>query len=382
MPEAQARRRRRRAGTGRARAPGGGLRRRVRVRFLGLRPRDEELRIVAGAEAGLLSSDWENLPHSAVEALSVGVPVVSTAVGGVPEVVSDGENGLLVPPGDPDDARGRDPPHPGGAGLRDRLAAAAKPSVERAVERVVYGRLEALLAEAATMSERPRVLFVGARATACRCRRGSRRSGTRSSSELDYRVIGAATRTAAGRATTVPACAPLRPRQLDGLLFYLAAAAPRARASFRVPAGGDLRVRSVLGAAALAGRALAGRRSPVIVEVHGDWRTFARLYGSPARRLIGPSQTASRAYAVRRADATRAVSDVHRGPRRGDARGAADARLHGVQRPLGVRRTSRRLRCPNGRRCLFVGALEAYKNIEGLAAAWRLVADGCPRRGS
>jgi hypothetical protein len=72
-----------------------------RVRFLGLRTRDETLRIVAGAEAGLLSSDWENLPHSAVEALSVGVPVLSTAVGGVPEVVTDGENGLLVPPGDP-----------------------------------------------------------------------------------------------------------------------------------------------------------------------------------------------------------------------------------------------------------------------------------------
>ena len=35
----------------------------------------------------LLSSDWENLPHSAVEALSVGVPVVATSVGGVPEVV-------------------------------------------------------------------------------------------------------------------------------------------------------------------------------------------------------------------------------------------------------------------------------------------------------
>ena len=46
-------------------------------------------------------SAWENLPHAAVEALSVGTPVVSTAVGGVPEVVRDGENGLLVPPNDP-----------------------------------------------------------------------------------------------------------------------------------------------------------------------------------------------------------------------------------------------------------------------------------------
>ena len=109
---------------------------------------DETLRIVAGADAGLLSSDWENLPHSAVEALSVGVPVVSTAVGGVPEVVRDGENGLLVPPGDPDVLaaalrRILDEP-----GLRDRLAAAAKPSVEALSSDIVYGKLEALLSEA------------------------------------------------------------------------------------------------------------------------------------------------------------------------------------------------------------------------------------------
>ena len=45
----------------------------------------------------VLSSAWENLPHAAVEALAVGTPVVATAVGGVPEVVHDDVNGLLVP---------------------------------------------------------------------------------------------------------------------------------------------------------------------------------------------------------------------------------------------------------------------------------------------
>jgi len=120
-----------------------------RVRFLGRRPRDETLRIVAGAEAGLLSSDWENLPHSAVEALSVGVPVVSTAVGGVPELVTDGENGLLVPPGDPEALAAAVRRILEEPGLRDRLAAAAKPSVEALSSDVVYGKLEALLSEAA-----------------------------------------------------------------------------------------------------------------------------------------------------------------------------------------------------------------------------------------
>ncbi|HEX4680561.1 MAG TPA: glycosyltransferase family 4 protein [Gaiellaceae bacterium] len=119
-----------------------------RVRFLGSVSRDEVLRYLAGARAAVLSSAWENLPHAAVEALSVGTPVVSTAVGGVPEVVRDGENGLLVPAGDvpalatalrrmlDDDA------------LRDRLAAGAQPSVAAIGRDATYERLERVLHEA------------------------------------------------------------------------------------------------------------------------------------------------------------------------------------------------------------------------------------------
>jgi glycosyltransferase involved in cell wall biosynthesis len=107
------------------------------------------LRQLAGARAAVLSSAWENLPHAAVEALSVGTPVISTAVGGVPEVVHDGENGLLVPAGDvralgaalrrmlEDDA------------LHDRLAAGARPSVGSIGRESTYERLESVLAEAA-----------------------------------------------------------------------------------------------------------------------------------------------------------------------------------------------------------------------------------------
>jgi glycosyltransferase involved in cell wall biosynthesis len=45
--------------------------------------------------------DQDGLPVSIVEALSVGVPVVTTPVSGIPEVVQDGVSGLLVPPDDP-----------------------------------------------------------------------------------------------------------------------------------------------------------------------------------------------------------------------------------------------------------------------------------------
>ncbi len=58
------------------------------------------LRLFRAADASVLPSAWENFPHTVVEALAVGCPVIATAVGGVPEVVRDGENGLLVPPGD------------------------------------------------------------------------------------------------------------------------------------------------------------------------------------------------------------------------------------------------------------------------------------------
>jgi glycosyltransferase involved in cell wall biosynthesis len=71
-----------------------------RVRFLGALPRERVVELFAAADASILSSSWENFPHTVVEALAVGTPVLATATGGVGEVVTDGENGLLVPLGD------------------------------------------------------------------------------------------------------------------------------------------------------------------------------------------------------------------------------------------------------------------------------------------
>ena len=58
-------------------------------------------RYLPWADALVLPSYTEGLPNVALEASAAGVPVVATAVGGTPEVVRDGETGLLVPSGQP-----------------------------------------------------------------------------------------------------------------------------------------------------------------------------------------------------------------------------------------------------------------------------------------
>jgi glycosyltransferase involved in cell wall biosynthesis len=121
---------------------------RARVRFLGSVPRDRVLRLFRAADASVLPSAWENFPHTVVEALAVGCPVIATAVGGVPEVVRDGENGLLVPARDPAALAAAIERFFGDAELRDRLTAAAAPSVASSSEEAVFAAIEAELERA------------------------------------------------------------------------------------------------------------------------------------------------------------------------------------------------------------------------------------------
>jgi glycosyltransferase involved in cell wall biosynthesis len=121
-----------------------------RVSFLGSVPRAQVLRLFRAADASVLASAWENFPHTVVEALAVGCPVIATAVGGVPEVVRDGENGLLVPPGDPAALAAAIERFFSDGDLRARLTEAAPRSVERYSEDVVFTTIEAELQRAST----------------------------------------------------------------------------------------------------------------------------------------------------------------------------------------------------------------------------------------
>ena len=70
------------------------------VYFLGFR--EDVPRILASLDVFVLSSHLEGLGTSIMDAMASRLPVVATAVGGIPEVVSDGETGLLVAPRSPE----------------------------------------------------------------------------------------------------------------------------------------------------------------------------------------------------------------------------------------------------------------------------------------
>jgi len=69
------------------------------VRFLG--SRDDVQRLLPALDVFVLGSRYEGLPISLLEAMAAEVPCVATSVGGIPEAVTDGVEGLLVPAGDP-----------------------------------------------------------------------------------------------------------------------------------------------------------------------------------------------------------------------------------------------------------------------------------------
>lgn len=77
----------------RARGVGG------RVQFLGLC--EDVPALLASSDIFVLPSRSEALPNALIEAMAAGLPVVASRVGGIPEIVSDGQNGVLVEPGRP-----------------------------------------------------------------------------------------------------------------------------------------------------------------------------------------------------------------------------------------------------------------------------------------
>jgi glycosyltransferase involved in cell wall biosynthesis len=129
---------------------------------------------------------------------------------------------------------------------------------------------------------------------------------------------------------------------------------------------------------ALFARRLAKAESvPVIVEVHGDWRTATRVYGSRWRRLLSPIGDVVAVWALRRADAIRAI-----GPAMSKLAEEASGK-----RPLAVFPTFHDAETyfdtspapfPIRPTALWVGTLQRSKNPRLLVEAWPIVAEAIP----
>jgi glycosyltransferase involved in cell wall biosynthesis len=188
--------------------------------------------------------------------------------------------------------------------------------------------------------------------------------------ELDFRVVAGGD----GRnerfhlARTLPA--------LDGPAFFAALPVRIARElrSFRpqvVLAQGAHEA-----AAALAARRLAGVETAVIADLHGDWRAPTRLYGSRLRTALNPVADRVALTGLRNADGIRTITGYTTSLVRGLGLEPADefpaymdfdSFLQSPPQPL-----------PEQPQALFVGVLERYKNVDGLADAWRLAAPRVP----
>ncbi len=222
---------------------------------------------------------------------------------------------------------------------------------------------------------KPRLLLVGRRRYTLPLPSSEQLKFDAMAGALDVRVLASAASGSPLHDETFTLVPPLRPRLLDGLFFH--ASLPfRLRRLLR-----DFQPDAVLvqgahdAASAVIARRLSRSRTKVILDVHGDWRTATRLYGSRTRRVLNPFADRVAAWAVRHVDAVRTVSDF----------------TTGIVRELGVEPAATfpafmdldpflvpPVPLPERPVALFVGALELYKGVDLLVEAWPRVAEQLP----
>ena len=225
------------------------------------------------------------------------------------------------------------------------------------------------------MSGKPRLLMIGRTRYRLPLNDSLRAKFDALAERFDMRVLASGVKGAPSHDDVFELAGPWTPRRLDGAVYFLTLPA-RTRRELRSNTPDAVLVQGAHETwLVLLGRSLSGVHPQVILDVHGDWRSSTRLYGSPARRLLNPLADRVALSALRRVDAVRTISDYTTGL----------VRSYGVE-PAAVFPAFMDLEpflgpaapLPGRPRALFVGVLEHYKGIDELADAWRLVAERLP----
>ena len=214
----------------------------------------------------------------------------------------------------------------------------------------------------------PRVLFVGRGRLSLPLEPWLQKKWDALGEVLDLRVLNAGAGHGDPRFTLLPGAAQS---------FYPRLPLAVARELRRFPADAIVASDPFVGLAARAGRALARSHAKLVVEVHGDPRTFTRAYGSDVRKLLAPIADRAARAGIRGADATRALSPFTSSLVR-EARGRPATASFATYSDLDAFADPPPAPIPSERRVVFVGALEQYKNVDRLADAWRAVVAALP----
>jgi glycosyltransferase involved in cell wall biosynthesis len=348
-----------------------------RVSFAGSLTHKEVMKRLGAADAMVLASEIEGLPHAVIEAFAVGVPVIAPPVGGMGEAVTDGENGLLVdPPTEMNFAcaisRLRDD-----VDLQTKLKQQTIRHADRWRFEYCADGLEAILR--ASTNRPPRVVFLG-----------KTRYPKPLSADLERKVDLIARYV---RPTFIAVGAPgvsnargtriVRfPRlfsPLGSAIFYSVAPA----LALLLAAGrsrGAIVAQSPLegfGVVLLRGMLPGRLRPPLVIEVHGDWRTATTLYGKSWRRPASPFVDRMAQWALRRADRVRVIGDfTKRLVRESGYEGQVDQFV--TFSDFAMFSEEPTVAPPAESHVVFVGSLDGPKGLDVLIEAWALVAKQVP----
>jgi glycosyltransferase involved in cell wall biosynthesis len=116
------------------------------ISFTGALTHEDTLKMMGSATVYVQNSSYEGLSHQLIEVLMLGKAIIATNVGGNPEVIKDGETGLLVPFGDEGALVNALEQLMEDGELRARLSAHAKDSSSRFALSIMIGRTHTLLA--------------------------------------------------------------------------------------------------------------------------------------------------------------------------------------------------------------------------------------------